>query len=516
MQKSQDRDCPNYTLLTDLYQLTMCGGYFHQGISQREAVFHLTFRRCPFAGEYALACGLAQAIELIQQFHFSDSDLEFLASLCGNDQLPLFQTAFLKMLREARFECDLHAIPEGTVVFAHEPLVRVRGPLWQCQLLETLLLNVINFQTLIATKASRICSAAQGESVLEFGLRRAQGVDGGLSASRAAFIGGCAATSNVLAGKLFDIPIRGTHAHSWVMSFADELTAFRAYAESMPNNCVLLVDTYDTLQGVRNAIEIGHQLKSAGHNLAGIRLDSGDLSSLSQSARKMLDEAGLASAAIVASNDLDEFEITKLKLQGATINVWGVGTRLATAFDQPALGGVYKLAAIQDASGAWRPRIKLSEQPVKVSDPGCLQIARFESSGKFVADVIYNEVDLTERANRNLTGIPEAAVLQADSMDAVEYASGRPLKFSGDSSCLLQPVFDRGKLVYDAPPAVEARKHALQQLQKIPDAVKWLGTKTERIPQSYLVGQQTSLYQLKQQLIRDASIGGSHRSEVLK
>src|SRR5262245_13782 len=292
-------------LLTDLYQLTMAYGYWKSGRAEREAVFHLFFRNAPFQCGYTLTAGLAPAIEFLQAFQFAQDDLAFLGTLRGNDDQPLFDRGFLDHLGTLRFACDVDAIPEGTAVFPQEPLLRIQGPILQCQLLETALLNLINFQSLIATKAARVCWAARGEQVLEFGLRRAQGVDGALAASRAAHIGGCAATSNVLAGQLFGIPVRGTHAHSWVMSFEAEEEAFRAYAEAMPNNAVFLVDTYDTLKGVEHAIAMGHWLRERGHELAGVRLDSGDLAWLSIEARRMLDAAGFPNAGIVATNDLD-------------------------------------------------------------------------------------------------------------------------------------------------------------------------------------------------------------------
>jgi nicotinate phosphoribosyltransferase len=349
-------------LLTDLYQLTMAYGYWKIGRDKRRAVFQLSFRSHPFQGGYTVACGLEDAIEFLSNLKFNPDDLEYLRTLRGNDNEKLFEPAFIDYLRDFRFTCDVDAVPEGTVVFPHEPLLRVTGPILQGQIIETPLLNLINFQTLIATKSARICQAARGEPVLEFGLRRAQGIDGALAASRSAFVGGCAGTSNVLAGKLFGIPVRGTHAHSWVMSFDTELEAFETYAAALPNNCVFLVDTYDTLQGVRNAVKAGELLRKTGHRMIGIRLDSGDLAYLSIEARKILDEAGFKDAAILATNDLDEHIIQSLKSQGATIAVWGVGTRLATAFDQPALGGVYKLGAIQDEHGIWRSKLKLSEQ----------------------------------------------------------------------------------------------------------------------------------------------------------
>src|SRR5689334_19807747 len=381
-------------LLTDLYQLTMAYGYWKVGVGDREAVFHLIFRKNPFGGGYAIACGLHYFIGYLRDLKFENSDLEYLATLNGNDGKPLFDSAFLEFLRGMKFTLDIDAIPEGTVVFANEPIVRVRGSLLAAQIVETALLNMVNFQTLVATKAARICQAARGEPVIEFGLRRAQGIDGGIAASRAAFVGGCAATSNVLAGKLFGIPVGGTHAHSWVMSFSDEIDAFDSYASALPNNCVFLVDTYNTLQGVRHAVKIGKKLRNHGHEMIGIRLDSGDLAYLSIEARKILDQGGFPKAKILASNDLDEHLITSLKLQDAKIDTWGVGTRLVTAFDQPALGGIYKLGAIRDEAGKWQYKLKLSEQTAKISVPGVLQVRRFTADNLFVADAIYNEENL--------------------------------------------------------------------------------------------------------------------------
>ncbi len=349
-------DGSSLALLTDLYEITMAYGYWKERLFDREGAFHLTFRQSPFKSGYAIACGLSYVIEYLRDLRFSDDDLQYLRTLKGNDEQPLFEDAFLDFLKQLRFTIDLWAVPEGTVVFPNEPILRVTGPLLQCQLLESSLLNMINFQTLVATKSARVCQAARGRPVIEFGLRRAQGIDGGIAAARAAYIGGCVGTSNVLAGKLFHIPVMGTHAHSWVMSFDSELDAFRAYADAMPNNCVFLVDTYDSLQGTRNAAAVGKELAAKGHKLVGIRLDSGDLAYLSIEARKILDEAGFPDAAIVASNELDEHVINSLKDQGAQINVWGVGTRLVTAYDQPALGGVYKLSALRDGSAPGNTR----------------------------------------------------------------------------------------------------------------------------------------------------------------
>ena len=377
-------------LLTDLYQLTMGCGYWKAGESEREAVFHLFFRRAPFGGAFAVAAGIGPALAFLRRLRFSPEDLAYLATLRDNAGAQLFPQGYLDCLRDLRFTCTVDAVPEGSLVFAHEPILRIRGPILQAQLVETALLTLVNFQTLIATKSARVCQAARGAPVLEFGLRRAQGLDGGLGASRAAYIGGAAATSNVLAGRLLGIPVRGTHAHSWVMFHGDELEAFRAYAEALPGNCTFLVDTYDTLDGVRHAIEVGRELRAKGYKLAGIRLDSGDLAYLSIQARALLDAGGFPDARIVASNDLDETTIASLLEQGARIDVFGVGTKLVTAYDQPALGGVYKLGAVRDASGTWREAIKLSEQPIKISNPGNLQVRRLRKQGELVADVLYD------------------------------------------------------------------------------------------------------------------------------
>lgn len=475
---------PSLALLTDLYQLTMAYGYWKSGMAEREAVFNLFYRKNPFKGGYAVACGLAHAIDFLDDLRFTDEDVDYLGGLTGNDGQPLFEPDFLSYLAETGFQCTVDAVPEGTVVFPHEPLLRIRGPLYQCQLIETPLLNLINFQSLIATKAARICQAAQGEPVLEFGLRRAQGTDGALSASRAAYIGGCAATSNVLAGKLFDIPVKGTHAHSWVMSFDTELGSFEAYADAMPNNCVFLVDTYDTVQGVRNAVKVGKALRERGYEMAGIRLDSGDLTALSIAAREILDEGGFPNARVVASNDLDEHVIESLKQQGATISLWGVGTRLATAYDQPALGGVYKLAAIREPGEQWSYKIKLSEQPIKVSIPGVQQVRRFSVAGEPVGDAIYEtHLGAGDGSGVDVADItfPRAAPKDADFVD------------------LLEPVFDGGKLVYDPPTIHDVRAHCASQLASFSG-----GTKRFMNPHTYPVWLERNLHQLKMDLIARA------------
>jgi nicotinate phosphoribosyltransferase len=442
-------------LLTDLYQLTMAYGYWQTGTGGREAVFHLFYRKNPFQGGFTIAAGLATALDFLDDFGFAADDLAYLATLQGNDGKPMFQKAFLDYLSTLRLSCEIAAVPEGTVMFPHEPLLRVRGPLLQCQLLETALLNIINFQTLIATKAARVCAAAQGEAVLEFGLRRAQGIDGALSASRAAYIGGCAATSNVLAGKLYGIPVKGTHAHSWVMSFASEAEAFEAYAYAMPNNCVFLVDTYDTLEGVQHAIAAGRRLRALGHDMIGIRLDSGDLAELSQAARQLLDEAGFPDAAIIASNDLDEFSIQELKAKGAPIAVWGVGTKLATAYDHPALGGVYKLAAIRDDHGDWQHRFKRSQDMIKTSIPGILQVRRFHDGEHYCGDVIYDELATPQTMQAlNFIKRDEALIL--------------PAQAQGED--LLRPVFRHGQAYGERPSLSAIRAYAQAQLASLPSA----------------------------------------------
>lgn len=470
------------TLLTDLYQITMAYGYWKSGRAEQEAVFHLFFRKHPFQSGFTIACGLELAIEFLKQFRFTEDDLAYLATLSGNDAKPLFEPAFLDYLRTLEFSCNVDAIPEGTVVFPQEPLIRIRGPILQCQLLETALLNLINFQSLIATKAARVCLATKGEPVMEFGLRRAQGVDGALGASRAAYIGGCSATSNVLAGKRFGIPVKGTHAHSWVMSFDNELDSFEAYANAMPNNCVFLVDTYDTLEGVRHAVEVGLRLRQRGHEMVGIRLDSGDLAWLSIEARKILDAGGFPKASIVASNDLDENIIASLKDQGSTISVWGVGTKLVTAYDQPALGGVYKLGAIRRADGGWDQKVKLSEQAVKISNPGIQQVRRFSENKEFIGDAIF---DIEQTAPEKFTIV--------DPFDSTRRKHIGPDAFGED---LLIPIFSKGRLVYKTPALADIRDRVQNQLSMFHSGIKRFVS-----PHQYPVGLELGLFEQKTNLI---------------
>ena len=477
-------------LLTDLYQLTMAYGYWKLGRADQEAVFCLQFRKNPFDSGYSLACGLGSAIEYLNGFRFDGGDLGYLEGLKGNDGRALFEPAFLEYLGRLELKVDIDAVPEGTAVFPYEPLARVKGPLLQCQLIETPLLNIINFQTLIATKAARICQAARGDAVIEFGLRRAQGIDGGISAARAAYVGGCVGTSNVLAGKLFGIPVRGTHAHSWVMLFDDEVEAFERYADVMPNNCVFLVDTYNTLEGVRNAVRVGERLRDEGHRMIGIRLDSGDLAYLSIEARKILDAAGFTDAAILASNDLDEHVVASLKEQGAEISVWGVGTRLVTGNDQPALGGVYKLTAAREADGEWKPRMKLSEQLSKSSIPGMLGVRRFVKDGQFVGDAIYDEI----------SGPAESRTI----FDPRDVSRRKRIPMDAEMAELLAPVFRGGKQVYEPPTLEETRRRTAAQLDALHPGVKRFLN-----PHPYPAGLDERLTELRTQLMLEARDGKS-------
>ena len=480
---------PSLALLTDLYELTMAFGYWKSGMADREAVFHLFFRENPFGGGFAVACGLEAVVDYLANLKFDEEETDYLAGLEGADGKPLFEVGFFDFLRRVPFGCDVDAVPEGTVVFPAEPLVRVRGPLIQAQIIETALLNLVNFQTLVATKAARVTMAAGGDPVLEFGLRRAQGIDGGVSASRAAYVGGCASTSNVLAGRLLGIPVKGTHAHSWVMCFDDETEAFDAYAAAMPANCVFLVDTYDSVRGVRHAVETGRRLRAKGHEMIGIRLDSGDLADLSVEARKILDGAGFPGAAIVASNDLDEHSIDDLKRRGAKIGVWGVGTRLVTAHDDPALGGVYKLSAIREKGGPWQDKVKLSEQSVKSTTPGILQVRRYLKNGRAVADVIHDD------------GNP----IRGESVVVGEANQPRRITMEADtpSEELLVPIFRGGRCVYDCPALDEVRRRRERQLDLFGADVKRFVD-----PQRYCVGLEGGLYDRKMRLI-EREAGGS-------
>lgn len=470
------------SLLTDLYQLTMAYGYWKSGKAEQEAVFNLYFRKHPFQGGFTIACGLSSVIDYLNEYRIDEEDLEYIGSLTGSDGKVLFELEFLDYLRTMEFKCSVDAIPEGTVVFPNEPLLRIQGPVLQCQLLETPLLNLLNFQSLIATKAARMRLIANHDALLEFGLRRAQGPDGGMTASRAAYIGGFDATSNVLAGKLYGIPVKGTHAHSWVMSFDSELESFETYAKYMPNNVTLLVDTYDSIEGVKNAIIVGNRLRERGYELGGIRLDSGDLAYLSIEARKLLDDAGFEKTNIVASNDLDEYIMDSLKIQGAKINVWGIGTKLVTAFDQPALGGVFKLAAIRNESGEWDYKLKLSEQAIKVSTPGIQQVRRFKDSKGFISDMIFN-------IETPLSGKPTM-------IDPYDFTKTRSFSDTVSYEDLLVPIFVDGTLVYSLPSIHETRERVEQQLAHFHKGIKRFVN-----PHTYPVGLEKQLFDMKTDLI---------------
>lgn len=474
----------DYAALTDLYQITMAQGYFDHGMGSTQACFHMYFRNYPFKGGYAVACGMDQLAELVETYAFTPDDISYLAKLDAPGGGKLFHSDFLDYLSEFRLSVDIDAVPEGTIVFPNEPLVRVTGPILECQLIETPLLNCVNFETLIASKAARVCQAAEAP-VAEFGLRRAQGAAGGIWASRAAVVGGCASTSNVLAGRLFDIPVSGTHAHSWVMSFPDELTAFRAYAESFPNNCVLLVDTYDVEQGVKNAITVGLEMRERGERLSGIRIDSGDLTWLAKMARRMLDEAGLTDCGIVLSNDLDEHTIRSIRQEGVEVMSWGVGTKLACAYDQPTLGGVYKLSCTRQGDDEpWIDHIKISESVQKLTTPGVLDVRRYYAEdGRIAGDMVY---DVNAEVNAN-----EVIVDPYDSLRRKKLAGKR-------FETLLQPLARDGKCVLgdELRSAMGARERTKAGLETLDETQKRLLN-----PHTYPVGLERGLFDRRSALV---------------
>lgn len=477
-------DRQNLTLLTDLYELTMMQGYFRNKDQNETVIFDAFYRSNPMGSGYAINAGLAQVIDLINNLHFSQEDIDYLKSL------QIFDQDFLDYLKDFHFTGDIYAIPEGSIMFPREPMIKVIAPIMEAQLIETAILNIINHQSLIATKASRVCFAARGDGIMEFGLRRAQGPDAGVYGARAAVIGGCIGTSNVLAGQLFDIPVKGTHAHSWIMSFPDEYTAFKAYSEIYPNACLLLVDTYDTLKsGIPNAIKVFTQMRDAGIELKnyGIRLDSGDLAYLSKKARKMLDGAGFPDAIISASNDLDEYLIDSLKVQGAAITSWGVGTHLITAKDCPSFGGVYKLAAIKGKDGEFIPKIKLSENTEKVTNPGNKTIYRIyeKESGKIKADLICL-VDETFDETQDLM-----------LFDPIE--PWKKTKLKGGTYTMREmmvPVFLQGKCVYDSPKVMDIRAYCQQELDTL-----WPETRRLVNPHKVYVDLSKKLYDIKIDLL---------------
>lgn len=441
------------SLLADLYQFTMAYAHWRAADPEREAVFHLFLRNAPFDGGPAVACGLDAVLEFLADLRFSEDDLDYLGRQRDPRGQRLLADEFLDYLRDMRFTGDVHAVPEGTAVFPHEPLLRVRAPVLQAQLLEAALLNLVNFPTLVASKAARIAFAAKGDPVLDFGLRKAHGPGAGALAARAAYVGGCAGTANVLAGRLFGIPIKGTHAHSWVMAFDDEIEAFERYAQALPDNCIFLVDTYDTEAGIEHAIEVGRRLRERGHEMVGIRLDSGDLGGLAHRARKMLDRAGFDNAAIAASSSVDEHVIAELKAGGAPIVLWGVGTRLTTGQPDAALDGVYKLTAIRDERGEWQHRLKLSNTPEKQTNPGMQQVRRFYDGDRPLGDWIYDEI------------------AGADFKCAYDRESGgrSPPPSGSRHQDLLVPVVEGGRTVYELPQLDAVRERAMAEFARFAD-----------------------------------------------
>ena len=478
----------NLTLLTDLYELTMMQGYFKNPTDQT-VVFDMFYRDNPCGGGFAICAGLEQVIEYIENLRFTDADIEYLRGL------SIFEEDFLEYLRSFHFTGDIYAIPEGTVIFPREPMVKVVAPIMEAQLVETAILNIMNHQSLIATKAARVCYAAKGDGIMEFGLRRAQGPDAGIFGARAAVIGGCVGTSCVLTGQMFDVPVLGTHAHSWIMSFPDEYTAFKTYARMYPDACILLVDTYDVLKsGVPNAIRVFEEMREEGIQLKkyGIRIDSGDLAYLSKEAYKMLSAAGFDDATISASSDLDEYLIESLKAQDAKINSWGVGTRLITSNDNPTFGGVYKLAAVKNPeTGEFVPKIKLSENTAKVTNPGNKTVYRIygKSTGKIKADLIC-------LADEKLN--PDETMVVFDPVDT--WKKTKILGGTYEVRELLVPVIKEGKRVYTSPSVMELRVICQKEQSTL-----WDESRRFSNPQKVYVDLSPKLFEVKRELIEEMS-----------
>ncbi|WP_101772557.1 nicotinate phosphoribosyltransferase [Peptostreptococcus faecalis] len=470
----------NLTMLTDLYQLTMINGYYESNVHEDIAVFDIFFRKNVCEGGYTIVCGIEEIVKYIENLKFKESDLDYLRSL------NLFDEKFLEFLKRFKFTGDICAVEDGTIMFPGEPIITVKAPLYQAQLIETAMLTIVNFMTLIATKSSRVCNAAKGDPVLEFGLRRAQGPEAGLYGAKAAIIGGCNGTSNVLAGKMFDVNISGTHAHSWVQKFDTELDAFRAYAKTYPDTCLLLIDTYDVLNsGVENAITVFNELRASGHEPLGVRLDSGDLTYLSKEVRKRLDEAGFENAKITASNDLDEYTITALKQEGALIDSWGVGTKLITSFDYPSLGGVYKLAGVFDSNGNLEPKIKLSENPEKMNNPGLKKVIR-----------IYNNT--TSKAEADLIMLSDENIDTENPIEIFDpvYTWKRKTYYNYTIREMLKPLFIDGKCVRTHKTVNEIKEYTKNELNSIWDQYKRI-----KNPHVYKVDLSEKLWTLKNNMV---------------
>lgn len=472
-------------LMTDLYEITMAEGYWRSGLMDMEACFTSFFRENPCDGGFTVVCGTGQLGSLVENFRYSQEDVDYLAGLTAPGGGPMFSAAFLEWLAQWRPRLTVDALRDGDLAFPREPVVRVTGPTIDCQLIESALLNLVNFESLVATKAARVCLAAQGRPVAEFGLRRAQGPDGAMSATRAAYVGGCSSTSNVMAARRFGIPASGTHAHSWVMAFPDELSAFRAYAEASPNNCTLLVDTYDAVRGVQNAIVVGKEMEGRGQRLSGVRIDSGDLCALSKRARAMLDEAGLPYVKVIVSNDLDEHLIQSLLSQGAAVDGFGVGTKLVTCFDQPALGGVYKVSAKRMPGEPWTPVLKVSEQVYKRTIPGVQDLRRYrDASGNPVADMI---CDVSYPVDAVPTIVDVNDPLLTSTLEGLEFEQ------------MLRPVTVDGVCVAEPEDLGVARDRARANLERLaPSCKRFL------YPQVYPVGLEHGLAELRQTMIAEA------------
>ncbi len=477
----------NLTLLTDLYELTMMQGYFKEK-NNSVVVFDAFYRTNPCQNGFSVCAGLEQVIDYIKNLSFQYEDIEYLRST------GLFGEDFLDYLHGYHFTGDIYAIPEGSVMFPREPMIKVIAPIMEAQLIETAILNIVNHQSLIATKTSRVIHACKGDGVMEFGLRRAQGPDAGLYGARAAMIAGCVGTSNVLAGKMFHVPVLGTHAHSWIMSFPDELTAFRTYAKLYPNACTLLVDTYDTLRsGVPHAIQVFQEMKDAGIPLTryGIRLDSGDLTYLSRKARVMLDEAGFPDAVISASNDLDERIITSLKDQGAQITSWGVGTKMITSSDWSSFGGVYKLAAMQDPdTGAFIPKIKVSENTEKITNPGNKTFYRIydKKDHKIIADLICMADEVYDE---------EEPLTIFDPVDTWKKTYLAPGTY--EMREMLVPIFKNGKCVYESPKLMDIAAYHKTELETL-----WPETRRLTNPHKVHVDLSDQLWNTRKKLLDNA------------
>ncbi len=469
----------NLTMLTDLYQLTMMNGYYKKGVENDTAVFDVFFRKNVCEGGYAIVCGIEEIVHYINNLSFNEHDLDYLRSL------NLFDEDFIGFLRDFKFTGDIYAVEDGSVMFPGEPIIVVKAPLYQAQLVETAILSIVNFMTLIATKASRVCNAAGGDPVLEFGLRRAQGPEAGLYGAKAAIIGGCTGTSNVLTGKMFGVPVAGTHAHSWVQKFDSELEAFRAYAQTYPDSCLLLIDTYNVLEsGIKNALIVFDELRAKGFEPIGVRLDSGDLTYLSKEVRKILDDAGYPNAKITASNDLDEYTIISLKQEGAAIDSWGVGTKLITSYDYPSLGGVYKLAATTNREGILEPKIKISENPEKINNPGFKKVVR-----------IYNK---NEKCEADLIMLDDETIDETKPLEIFDpvYTWKRRVYENYTIRELLKPLFLEGKLVRERKSVYEVKEYAKKELSSMWDQYKRI-----KNPHIYKVDLSQKLWDMKNDLI---------------